>query len=457
MTVPILYGFLCDNALKLSLQLDLANSSDQGYGILTGESANYFVNPAILTDKRTSRSMILEGNSPKGEISLSFDQDRFDVKVLDTFTTIDYQRIFNIIERIYLQQEFTDSNIESQLTASSAYTGYVPKSMNTAGEVDKIKVTNISNVTKECELHRWVGFQYSNGTETIDFHIWVSKVAFRADYPYVTITKVISPLSATTLMTPSNITQNTVTQILTDGASYVFSNTNIEAAARDQNGIFTHATKYVLDSSRSIQLPFGLAYCGKTTPTSLECRTAIKNYIQTETSVNDEALSTLFPELFVDSRFYIIPLWDQYTSRTDRDIYKSVHSFKDISALALQLFSSYGESEIDNKLEIITNSQNKILSMIMPDSLNNNTSLVSDLYPDYQDYASQQAGYRYMSSTTQEFAGKLARCFSVLNGDTLSSEFENVELDNLAYLVFTCGKAEYYVLTKDSYNSSIGI
>ena len=34
------YGFLVDDALKVSTTLDLASTSDQGYGVFTGEPAN---------------------------------------------------------------------------------------------------------------------------------------------------------------------------------------------------------------------------------------------------------------------------------------------------------------------------------------------------------------------------------------------------------------------------------
>ena len=104
-TSPILYGFLADDALRKVSRLDLDGTVDQGYGILDGEPASYLVNRGTLNDTRSVRSMILESEAPVGQIRVLFDQDRFDPAHLSKMTDVEQQRLFNIIERVYLQQE----------------------------------------------------------------------------------------------------------------------------------------------------------------------------------------------------------------------------------------------------------------------------------------------------------------------------------------------------------------
>ena len=229
----------------------------------------------------------------------------------------------------------------------------------------------------------------------------------------------------------------------------------METVSRDQNGIYSYSTKYVIDVSKTLWLPFALAYCGAKTPSTLECRKAIRQYLEANTSLTQDKLRVLFPELYIAARFFVVPLWDVKNSLTDRDVYNSVFAMSTILQKSKLAFSTTAAEFFDKNMELLLNAQNKMLCVCMPDELNDSIFSILKQHPTYQDYSSNVSGWKYMTAETQEFAGKLNRCMAILNGEAVSSEFVTNVIGGKSWLSFTSGKAEYLVLTRDSYNTAI--
>lgn len=452
MAVPIIYGFVIDDALKLTTKLDTSNASDQGYGILNGEASNYFVNKATLGDTRRQRLSLLESRAPKGSVSFVFDQERADLDMLGEMTDQESGLLFNILERIYYQQEYSDSELEQQLQGSS-YVGYVPGSLRYATEIGNATATNVDGTTKNVSFRDWYSFEFKHGNLDVIIHAWVKRDAFAQNYPYTTITAVVPPYEPDVLIDPATLLASANLNVLMNSANFVFDQTDIELAARDQNGTYVYKTKYVIDNERILQLPFAIVYCGPTHPTGLECRNAIRDYLKENTDVTDEILESLFPELYINSRFYIVPLWDVYTALTDRDVYNSIWKFSVLRDKADRIFEQHEAEYLNEHLEFLTNAQSKMMLMAMPDPLNQEYFSVLEQHPTYQDYSTQVPGFKYMSADTQEFASTLSRCLAVLNGDSTSNEFTTVVDGSFNYLTFTAGASEYYVMDKSSYTN----
>ena len=173
------------------------------------------------------------------------------------------------------------------------------------------------------------------------------------------------------------------------------------------------------------------------------------------TGIADEELRLIFPDLFIDSRFYIVPMWDIYSQLVDRDVYNSVGSISKLLEKARIIFNNVEDSFRNTHLELLLNSQNKMWSVCLPDQLNTSHMSILEQHPTYVDYSAQSVGWKYLTADTQEFAGKLIRIMAVMRGETTSSEFVPVTEGNKDYLTFTAGESEYYVLTKDCYETLI--
>ena len=456
MSTPILYAMLTDDALRQISKLDITQSFDSGYGSLYGEPSNYFNSLAVLHDTRHSRLGLIDNKQASGRMAVTFDKDRFDTVLIDEMTDIEMTCLLNVIERIYLQQNFTDENLEYLLENTSTFNGYVANTFLHDVEFGEVTI-HTTNGDSKITLKNWISFEFKTSVTTFKIHLWLSLAAFRKEYPYTTITSVIPPCDPSSLLNPAVLLQKGVANFLRSSSSLIFDGINTETVARDQNGVYTFATKYNIGTSNNYQLPFALPYKGAKTPSNLECRQAIKGYMLENTTATDEELEALFPELFVENRFFIIPLWDMTTELTDRSVYNSIFKRKEIEERIPNLFQSYETSFRYNHMEYLLNAQNTMLSLTMPDTMNAGYFSILDQHPTYINYSTQSAGYRFMDAITQEFSGKLNRCMAVLNEELTSDEFITNVIDDLTYLTFSCGKSEYLVLNKVSYMKLIQI
>lgn len=451
MAREILYCFLVDEALKNLLRLDTDNSVDQGYGLLDYELSNYLVKRGVISDNRKTRLNILENTTAYGEMSIWFDQNKFNTTILENLSDIEQSLLLNIIERIYLHQEFTDTNLEYQLNNNGAYNGYVPNSLMHSIEENTVTIYDKDRNPHEIPMYDWYAFDFMINESPITVHFWVSSKAFKTSYPYTTITSVIPPYDPKVLVNPVELLQATTTNVLITGPSYIFNRTNVETIARDQNGVYRYYTKYCMDANKSMQVPFALPYCGAKEPDSLSCRKAIRDYLEEETGLSSNVISQFFPELYIGSRFYLVPLWDLYTDHPDRDIYPSIFSLEKMIEKAMIAYIYQDKDFIDSNTELILNAHDKMMILSLPDELNEDHFSVLKQHPTYQNYSSQVPGWKYMTAATQEFAGKLNRCLAVLHGEVLTEEFIRVEYNDSFYLSFTSGESEYLVMEKDSY------
>ena len=455
MDQTLLYGFILDDATSVKAKSDINNQYNQGVGVLIGEPANYLVNKAYLTDVRENRLEYKNNTKLAGKLEVVYDANRTETLQLSNLTVEQQSCLFNIIECVYTQNTQADDVIENKLTTDDGFAGYVAGTYHHSTEYVSSEVINNDNTSFTLRMNNWVQFEYRTPEVWIEFKLWISNTAFATQYPYVTITNVIPPYDLRLLTNPGALVQLGNLTILQAGSSYIFSKTNLETISRDQNGVYTFSTKYVIDTRTSINIPFALPYCGAHEPSSLDARRVIREYLQENTALPDDELNILFPEVYIDNRFYIVPVYDRFTSRAGKDFYPSIWNPAELLRTARKVYPDLSTEYIESKLELITNSQNKMISLVMPDTNNSSVFSVLEDHPTYQDYATTEAGFRYMDGTTQEFSAKLARAMAVVNGISTSNEFPVTTEGNLSYVVFAQSNAEYLIMFKDSYDSLV--
>ena len=452
MNQTLLYGFILDNATSVKAKSDINNQYNQGIGVLIDEPANYLVNKAYLTDIRDNRLEYKNNTKLAGKLEVVYDANRVETLQLSNLTNEQQECLFNIIECVYTQNTQADNIIENKLTTDDGFTGYVPNTYHHSTESVSADAANSDSTISTLKFSNWVQFEYKTSEVWLEIKLWISSSAFATQYPYVTITNVIPPYDLNLLTNPGALVQLGNLAILQAGSTYIFNKTNLEAISRDQNGVYAFSTKYVIDSRTSINIPFALPYCGAHEPSSLDARRAIRNYLEEHTEVPDDELKILFPEVYIDNRFYIVPVYDKFTPRAGKDFYPSIWKPLELVRLAHKVYVDSSTEFIDTNLEIITNSQNKMISLVLPDE--NNATLFSVLteHPTYQDYATTDAGFRYQDGITQEFSSKLARAMAVVNGLSTANEFSITTIGNITYVVFAQSNAEYLIMFKDSYD-----
>jgi len=451
-----IYGFILDSAAVEKAKLDIGNTFDQGIGVLLGESANYLVNKAYLKDTRAERLEVSANTRLAGTMEVVYDANTVKTPAVANLTTEQQARIFNIIERCYTKNTITDEQLENILTTDSIYQGYVISSYHRSAEYVSGTLTSTENNTPiTLRMSNWFEFSFNMNEDTLTFKVWVSNRAFATQYPHVTITNVIPPYDLNKLIDPATLSKLGNLTILEAGSSYIFNKTNLELLSRDQNGIHIFTTKYVIDSRTAIYIPFALPYCGATVPSSLDSRRAIRSYLEANTTLIPAELEEIFPEIYIDNRFYLIPLYDEYTARAGKDFYASVWNAKHLLDRAYTLYPEVDVEFINEKLEILTNAQNKMIALALPDPNNSEVFSIRASFPTYQDYATTDAGFKYMDGDAQEFSAKLARAVAIVNGLSSSNEFTTTYSGDLQYVVFSQGAAEYLILDRDSFNQLV--
>lgn len=461
-----IYGFINDGS---ATQYDkLTSNVSPAAFFLAGEEANYIVNKTILGDPRDHRLNMQfvssENNEiPSGRMNVVFDGDRVDLILLNGLLEDTAQdNVFNIIEAIYLSEDRTLDVIDEMLSSDNIYNGYVDGSVlrSTAMiqvpfETDVLELNDFNNgdyrTTTNINVPTWISFQFTSKEFTITFKLWIDRATFATEYPFTTILGVIPPYDPTALVSTNTLVAEGNLSVLQNGSAYIFNDVNRELLKRDQNGLYTFNTKFVVSKDISISIPFSIVYSGPRVPTSLECRIAIREYLEANTNVNSEVLNGLFPDLYINSRFTLVPLWDVKQDFTDRVVYNSVNNYFLVGTKADLIFSDVDPNFMASHLEVLTNSQNKMLLLSLPDSLNADIFSILDDHPTYQDYSSTNTGFKFMELKTQDFATKLSRAMAVLQGETLSSDFLEVEIDGLKYISFTAGISEYLVMSEESY------
>lgn len=456
MAVQTFYGFIQEEAFTLSSRMDLATSTETNLGKLSGEPYNYLVAKSSLNDSRIERLGVLDTKIPNGKISFLFDSDRFDPTLLDdeNLTDTEQNHIFNIAERILYRATEMDIETETVLTSDdSLYSGYVANSLRYSDDTTAGTVVDTSKNSVTQDFRDWIEFTFESSKNTITFHLWISRKSFAESYPYVTITAVIPPADLEILCDPNTVANYNGLNLLRSSSTFIFDKANLETVARDQNGIFTFTTKYVISSTKSVQIPFALPYCGATEPDSLDCRKAIREYLEKNAPVTNQVLEQILPDIYITCRFYLVPLWDVYTQRSERDVYNSIWKVATLTEKVKKLFPSMDSDYLQKYAELLTNAQFKAISVALPDPNNGDETSVLDQHPTYQDYSSQVPGWKYMTVETQDFAGKLNRVMTILNGDLVSEEFLVATVGQATYLVFSSGKAEYLVMYRSSYEA----
>ncbi len=450
-------GFIEDTIFKTNFRLSVNNTEYQNIGYLNSTLIDYYVDIAKLKDNRSSRLSILNTGLPAtGDTYILFDNSKVeDSSIWNTLTNNQIDTIFNIAETMYLYQSATNDELEHILATDGAYlNSYVPLSLARSSVSTSISISNPLNMT--ITVPNWIEFQLyvSEDKATIlKFKLWLNSEDFAISYPNTTITNIIPPCPPEILFT--TVKNHTQMQTTIENSVFSFSKLNTELYTKDQSGCKTFYVRYYLDSETEYVVPFGVIYKGGIEPTTSACRIAIKDYLIATGLTTIANLQIYFPELFVNYIYNVIPLWNYKNTLEDRIVYPSISpNYNYIKTELLRLYPTLTEDFIETRIEIILNAENDMFSLVVPDSLNNDTASLASFHPTFNRHSSTETAYAYMDTNTKLLASKLAKAFAVFNQTLTTDEFNTVVIEDKTYLSFTVNNVEVQVLSPSSYGSS---
>ena len=143
----MIYGFLNDEALHVrSSTISAFTAIDSGVGYLSDRMVNYFNTPNIMRDTRTERLQVL-ANQCLGEVNVNFDGDQLDGASFSGVSGEEFDKLFNIMEYLYLCQDTSKADMNTHLTSSSSDFGvYVNESIDVS---DSVTIVSVRSITGE--------------------------------------------------------------------------------------------------------------------------------------------------------------------------------------------------------------------------------------------------------------------------------------------------------------------
>lgn len=444
----MILGFLNDPAMYSNtnpIHRDIASAA----GYLDDYADDYFVTPALITDKRSSRLTIFANPAIEKQ---SFVFDEVHVAEAEDFSgapVAEVNRLLNVMETAFLTQNKTVEQINSTLNAAvSDYEGYQYESLSRAASVVNARIALTDNSFLDITVPNWIQFDFRIHEKTLTFKIWIGLDAFKTEYPNSNITKVIFPFAASKMVSAAF---PNVTEAIVESNTYLIQKMNEEMQARENTGAMLHGVEYNHTSvSGDYELPFCVMYKGAA-PSPLGMKNAIRDALNEVPGIEQNTWVSLFPSLFTSNEFFVMPIWDNTTVLPTFILDKSIIDLQHILNKVREIWPSWSVEHINNYVEILTVAGAEIILAVIPHPDNTLKTLGTVEHRTYQAISTTDPDMDKQEDHTREFGIQLNKCIAKLQGSTNDATFSDSVIDNKAWLSFDEHFVSYHVLKKESY------
>lgn len=420
---------------------------------------SYFNTPANLQDGRAVNTRDINWTATTSP-QLIIDKNVFETFItnFNNAGTFGPQGFFELLDYLLFKYNpnQTNSTRENYLLADSDIAAlYVPGTFTLSSTILTDTVYLSGNTTRSINVPSYVTFDINIPTgqtsTRYSLKIYTSIDAFLTSYNQSTIVSVIPPLPYDRLYNASLIgTIDNIFSTATLTTNLAFSTQQAVIGQIAISGIITYQVA-ITDGTNSLKIPFNLLYKGRA-PTAFQIRMAIKNALLTSGIGTEVGWRASTPGLFVEGRFYIIPLWNQTYQKPDQIIFPNILPVTSYINLSNEILASLGYGDATNSIDAFQVYYNRMLATAVPDlSGNINAVKLSTLIPDYQSFSTIDEQFVYMANFTQNFARELNTILAVDSGAISNSFYTPITEGILSFYNFTVGAYEFCVITKDTY------
>ena len=384
------------------------------------------------------------------EMKLTIDYTKLtaeEQELINSMTPEEQQNLFNITEYLTYGTISTDSqsDINVELSSNPEYLGYKINSVKLSS--DHVVIYLYGGVN----IHRFtptsIEFQFIIGDKSVDVKIWISKEAFKSEYPNTTIINVVPPMDLQTMLDPSGLSNPISSAILSK--SWTDMILQPEIVSRDQSGMHLFDTRYIYNGE-TYTVTFGLIYRGRV-PDAMESRIFIAEYLLNSGIGTRGLWEIILPDIFYHSAFALIPFRSNRTKLINADIYPSIIKATDLLDKINTVISRIPRAS-DPYRELMTAAYDKYFIGVAPADVNESSSLLA-IHPTYRDFSTTDAGFSEMTAETREFAIRLNQALSVADGESNILTVNKVMIGGLIWVNFVYQYASFNILTKESYFS----
>lgn len=384
------------------------------------------------------------------EMKLTIDYAKLNVaeqELMDSMSSAEQQSLFNIAEYLTYGTISTDTqtDINVELSSNPEYVGY---------KINSVKLSDdhvIIYLYGGVNIHRFtptsIEFQFIIGDKSVDVKIWISKEAFKSEYPNTTIINVVPPMDLQTMLDPSGLSNPISSAILSK--SWTDTILQPEIVSRDQSGMHLFDTRYIYNGE-TYTVTFGLIYRGRI-PDAMESRIFIAEYLLNSGIGTRGLWEIILPDIFYHSAFALIPFYHNFSTMVNADIYPSVIKATDLLDRINTVINKIPRAS-DPYRELMTAAYDKYFIGVAPADVNESSSLLA-LYPTYRNFSTTDNGFSEMTSDTREFSIRLNQALSVAAGETNLLTVNRVTMGGMVWINFVFNYGSFFLLTKASYNT----
>ena len=436
--------------------------SPGGLAQLSERGLSYFQTPYQIRDPRTTRSVSWAAvTKPSLLVDHAVYAD-FLAAIAATSANVSVG-LFNIIDRLAFlwDPSVTTATIESSLLADSTISPYYQAgsfSISSATATGNVYAANGTALPYTGPTKVNFVFTVPSGSGSLTYAItaWLDNTTFLTSYANSSIIAVVPPTNYSDLLNQAFTTTTPTMATLAYGANFKQPLINTAAQSANLSG-YANYTARVVSGSTSLNMSFGIAYVGQV-PTFADMRTAIREAVESSGFGNPLLWKARIPELYVESRIYLVPIWDQLITSGSGTLYAGIASpVVQLNKAATALGSTNASTLVSTNGELLTAAYDLLPIVAVPDNTTQPFDNLGTLYPTYQAYAPTDPSFVYMSSDAQAFASMLNMALPVAKGVTTNPTYPVVTDGPLSYVSFTQSMVEFCILTRVFYDLQLGV
>jgi hypothetical protein len=375
-----------------------------------------------------------------------------DIAYLASMGEADITGFFNIVERLLLGVAYQDTlaTVEADLISDTVkYKGYSPNSFTLNKERRLGHIYDGVNI--DAIVPPYITFTlYKMGGYTMDVKIWTSSIQFTNEYPYSAIVDIIPQTDLTTLLN-LNTLSNIYAALSEASQTFVEYLSGKIVNGSSYSGLVNYVVPYINPTDgQAYNTSFLLLYRG-VAPAALASKNAIKNFLINSGVGTEDAWKALYPSLFISNAYYVYPLWDECFSTANKQVFRSLISYVKENSV-LSTISTFNIDVDTSVKEYMNVAYNAAFLMILPDKQNENTATLSSQYTDYSRVTATSDVYVTLSSSTKDLITLINQAMAKAYGET--NDLTIVAIGTKNYVKFTTSDKEFYVMTKDSYDTT---
>ena len=450
----MIYGFIADDALLLKpttavVQWDALN---QGCGYITEKIENYLVDRVTTIDQRSGRLTVLSDKAA-GKITVNADHTKIGDDEPAYYEVLQHiVNFYNIVEYLEFTDGQTVEDMDNTLSTDSNYGSYVQGTLKMSTTRKSVVVQLANGGTETITVPEWIEFAMNTATKgDLYFHFWFGEDAFLLDYPYTTILDIIWPCDPNSFLDMNASYSNTV-EAISKSARFSNRQTDPDVIESDHSGMYPFETRYhngayTLDYTFS----FGLLYKGRR-PTMMDAILYTRQAL-IDTGITDTATwRALFPDLFIEGAFYLIPMWDNNVELPNKTIYTSITTLHKLKDKVQQVFPTYNPGELYDRLEIVTTSAAEFLIASIADATNDETDMsLSTRFTKYVAVDGTTEAWLDQDEDSKDFNELLSKAIGVALGGDNVYNIETEVLEGRDWLTFISNYVKVHVLKRNSY------